>query len=526
MAKEENLLILKMLQEGTITAEQAAELLGAVETSQSRPAIAALAPAPPVAPAPSFLAVPPVPPVPPLASVPMPPQLTAPLPPDLDDRPQQEGEIFAKAREKLAAAREKVAGVQEQLNAAEEKVSKAQESANPFDALADALKDVPGARAITDALRDPQKLAANARRQARRMARQIRHSFHDMQIDINLNLAETMQGEPTFSAPREASAAIPAGGMLRVRNTLGDIEAIGADVPEARVAGLLKIWAGDKEAAEALAKQISVVVEHGPDGPTISVSHPQKIRRVSLDLIAFVPQSGTRVSLLSPAGDVAARGIRSGVVLATQSGDAKASEITGDVAAESASGDISLEGVTGNIQATTASGDLKAIRLTGQNVKVLSQSGDISVREATAANVTVETVSGNAEVEKISGRTLRIRSVSGDAQATDVAFEEGITLETVSGSVTLSPRGPVSSGTIGLTAISGDVEIKLPTETNASVEIATKNGEAQAKFKGADGKEISVNYSGMTARSHAIGTGIGARITLSSVSGDISLTQE
>jgi DUF4097 and DUF4098 domain-containing protein YvlB len=511
MAKEENLLILKMLQEGTITAEQAAELLSAVESSSSR----AVAPVAPVAP---------VTPVTP--AVPIPPQLTAPLPPDLDDKPQPEGEIFARARERLAAAREKVAGVQEQLNAAEEKVSKAQESANPFDALADALKDVPGAKTISDALRDPHKLAANARRQARRMARQIRHSFHDMQIDINLNLAETMQGEPTLSLPREVSATIPPGSMLRVRNTLGDIEAIGADVPEARVAGLLKIWAADKATAEEIAKSITVNVEQGAEGPTISVSHPPKVRRVSLDLKAFIPQNGVRVSLLSPSGDVTARGIRAGVVLGTQSGDAKASEINGDVAAETASGDIALEGVTGNIQATTASGDLQAIRLTGQNVKAVSQSGDISVQEASAVNITVETVSGNAEVEKVSGRTLRIRSVSGDTQASDIAFEESASLETVSGSVLFAPRNPLSAGTISLNAISGDLELKLPAETNGSVEITTKSGDAEGKFKGADGKDQTISATGMTAVAHSIGSGSGVKIMLASVSGDISIRQE
>ena len=523
MAKEENLLILKMLQEGTITAEQAAELLSAVDSSEARAAlaspVASVTPASPIAP------VAPAPPVAPIGTVPMPPQMVPP-PPDLNDRPEMEGEIFTRARERLAAARERVAGVQEKLNAAEEKVTSAESAPNPFDALADALKDVPGARAVSDALRDPKRLAANARRQARRMARQIRHSFHDMHLDINFNLGETMQGEPTFSAAREASAAIPPGGMLRVRNPLGDIEAVGADVPEARVAGLLKVWATDKAAAEELAKQITLTVEQSADGPTISVQHPPRIRRVVLDLKAFVPQTGARVSLLSPAGDVAARGIKAGVVLATQSGDAKASEITGDVAAESASGDIAIEGVTGNIQVTTASGDIQAIRLTGQNFKALTQSGDISLAEASVTNVTIETVSGNAEARKISGRLLRIRSVSGDALAAETRFEENASLDTVSGSVTYEPRGPLNGGVINLNAISGDVEFKIPAETNATVDISTKSGEVQGKFKGAGGAERTMNASGLTSLTETIGTGAGARVTVSSVSGDVLLTQD
>ena len=70
MAKEENLLILKMLQDGTITAEQAAELLSAVDVSAKR-TDAPVAPPPPT---PGAIPLPPqyadgtLPPIPPYAS--------------------------------------------------------------------------------------------------------------------------------------------------------------------------------------------------------------------------------------------------------------------------------------------------------------------------------------------------------------------------------------------------------------------------------------------------------------------------
>ena len=44
MSREENLLILKMLQDGTITAEQAAELLHALDASSPRPEAAPVPP--------------------------------------------------------------------------------------------------------------------------------------------------------------------------------------------------------------------------------------------------------------------------------------------------------------------------------------------------------------------------------------------------------------------------------------------------------------------------------------------------
>jgi DUF4097 and DUF4098 domain-containing protein YvlB len=527
MPREENMLILKMLQEGTITAEQAAELLNALDASEAR----AAAPAAPVAP---VAPVPPVPPVPPVAgrAVPPPPPPFATEDDEDDFLPgeEPEGDTFARARAKIAAARERVAGVQEKLTAAEEKLNTAEGTSpsNPWESVADALKDIPGARAVTDALRDPGRLAANARRQARRVARTVRSSFNSLDIDINLNLAEQMQGEPTISSPREATAPIPPGGTLRVRNTLGDIEAQGADVPEARVAGTLKVWGADKAAAEALAEQITISVEQSERGPMIAVQHPNKIRRVQLDLKVFVPQEGgVKVSLLSPSGDITARGLKgSGVVLATQSGDARASEIAGDVAIETASGDIAIEGVMGNVAASTASGDIQAIRLSGQAFKALSQSGDISLSEATVPVVSIETVSGDAAIKNASGRTIRVRAVSGDVEAENVAFDDDTNLDTVSGCIDMEPRDALTQGTIHLATISGDVSVKLPAKTNAELSLSTKSGDVSARFLGANKAEKDVKGSGMVSIAESIGSGTGARINLSSVSGDLSVKQD
>ncbi|MES2459019.1 MAG: DUF4097 family beta strand repeat-containing protein [Armatimonadota bacterium] len=515
VSREENLLILKMLQDGTITADQAAELLQAVNTRTA--SVSATPPAPPV---------PPTPPTPAAPQVPLPPpsEFTSP------SASGPEGEAFSRARAKIAAARERVAGVQEQLAAAEEKIEQAKDSPNPWEQVADALKDVPGARSVTEALRgiDPGRIAANARRQARRVARSMRSSIEDISSDFNDTISEQLQGEPQLSAPREVTAAIPAGGVLRVRNTLGDIEVIGSDVPEARAAGVLKIWANDKATADALANDIKLVVDDGGEGPTIRVEHPTKVRRVSLDLKVFVPQSGARVSLMSPSGDVTVRNLKnSGVVLATQSGDARASEIIGDVAAETASGDIAIEGVVGNVAASSASGDIKALRISGQNFRAITQSGDVSFQESAVPVVAVETVSGDAHVKAVSGRTLKVRAVSGDASAEDVAFELDTHLDTVSGYVALAPRGPLTAGTINIVSVSGDAELKLPRQTNAILEITTKGGDVKGKIMGPDGKtEKEVTSSGMVNLSETLGTGAGAKIVVSSVSGDIEIDQE
>ena len=512
MAQEENLLILKMLQDGTINAEQAAELLQALDSSDSR----GITPAPGV-----VVGGQPTPTVPPLAG-------SVPLPPNVDH--EAEGDAFARARAKIAAARERVAGFQAKLSAAEERIEAAKDSPHRWEQVAEALKDVPGARAVADALRgiDPSRIASGARRQARRVARQVRSSLGDLNLDLSRSFGDSMQGEPTLSAPREATTTVSSGGILRIKNTLGSIEAQGADVPEVRVAGVLKVWAADEAAAREAAEGVTLVVEPGADGATISVRHPDRMRRTVLDLKVFVPQSGARLSLISLAGDVTARNLAGGsaVVLATQTGDARASELVGDVAVETASGEIVVEGVVGNVGASSASGDIKAIRVSGQNFRASTQSGDIMISESAVASASIETVSGDARVKALTGRSLRVRAVSGDAVAEDCLFSDEVHMDTVSGYLSATPKSPLSSGSMTLVTVSGDANLRLPAEANAVLELNTKSGDADARFLGAGAVEKTLRGSGMVRLTEGIGVGSGAKISLSTMSGDLRVTQD
>ena len=502
MPREENLLILKMLQEGTISAEQAAELISAIDAPVEAAEASAVPPVPPATP------VPPTPPTAPSS--------------------EAEGEVFARARARIAAAREKVAGVQEKLTAAEERMGKAEGAANPWDAVADALKDVPGARSISEAMRgvDPGRIAANARRQARRVGRQVRASFDELNLDLP-TLTQQMQGEPTVSVPHEATATLASGATLRVRNSLGDIEVVGADVPDVRAAGVLKIWAGDEQTAQATAAQISLSVEQGTDGPTISVVRPEKLRRAVLDVKVFVPQNTpAKVSLLSPSGDVTARNLKGGaVILATQAGDAIVQEVAGDVAVETASGDIEASGIIGSLHLAAASGDITAMRVSGQSFKATTQSGDIDASHLTVPVVQIETVSGDIELIENTGRVVRVRSVSGDVASKNCIWDEETHLDTVSGSLELAPKESLTKGSVTLSTVSGDISLTLPERTDGSLDFRTKSGDVKGNFKGEDGAEKSVKGSGMVTLSETVGSGSGAKIALSSVSGDVTVEQ-
>ena len=159
--------------------------------------------------------------------------------------------------------------------------------------------------------------------------------------------------------------------------------------------------------------------------------------------------------------------------------------------------------------------------------RAITQSGDVSFGELSVPVVAVETVSGDAHVKGVTGRTLKVRAVSGDASAEDVAFELDTHLDTVSGYVSLALRGPLSTGTINLVTVSGDGELKLPRAADATLEITTKGGDVKGKIIGPDGKtEKDIVGSGMVNISETVGKGAGAKIVLSSVSGDLQIDQE
>jgi DUF4097 and DUF4098 domain-containing protein YvlB len=522
MAKEENLLILKMLQEGKITAEQASELLLAVEkgepvteeTASEATETETDAEAKPRK----------------KVKAPVPPQLAT----GSGDSSADEGDTLSRARARIAAAREKVAGVQEKLSAAEEKLTEAEKNpttnpARSWEQVADALRDVPGARSVTEALRDPRRLASSAQRQARKITRTLRNTVEDWNLET---LVGQMQGEPTLTSTREAFATIPPEGILRVRNNLGGIEAIGADVKEVKVAGMVRIWATNMTEAENLADAIELIVEQLPEGPTITVQHPPKIKRVHLDLKVFVPQEKVKVSLLAPSGDVIARNLKGlGVVLATQSGDATATEIFGDVVAETSSGDISTEGIVGNVIVSTASGSIIAKTLSGQVFKATTQSGDIVLRDSTIPTINLETVSGNETVENCGGKMLTLKAVSGDLSATGVVFAKSSHLDTVSGSVDYAPKSPLSAGSVTVNTISGDLKITLPLPTSATIDLRSKSGSVKGEWlqEGQEGdapQTKTISADSMVALSEKIGSGSGAQISLSSLSGNIKIKQE
>jgi len=451
MASEENVMILRMLQEGRITAEQAAALLQAVESA---------------------------PPVVGVESAPAPVAATE-LPAVAEE---VHTEAVARARARIAAARERVAGVQEKLAAAEERIDAAESSANPLSGLADALRDVPGVRSVVDALKgiEPSRIAADARRQARRIGKSVRESLESLPGELSRFGG---LGEPVLRETREVMVSVAEAQTIRIRNPHGSVDVVGGEVPDVRVAATVAVFAMEADAARLVAGEVSVDASAGTEGPTIAVQAPPGSKRVVVDLKVFVPARGNRVSVVASAGDVAVRGVAGGAVAVTASGDIDCAEMAGGVAVETASGDVRLQGIRGNVTARTVSGDVSAIRLESASARFATQSGDVGVRSSTVEDCGATTVSGDIETTGIGGTRWELRTVSGDLVVGGDLVPGHVKADTVSGHVRWD-AATLPSGRLEIDTVSGDIDLVLSNRVSGTVEARARTGSVRGELPG------------------------------------------
>ncbi|HET8771367.1 MAG TPA: DUF4097 family beta strand repeat-containing protein [Gemmatimonadaceae bacterium] len=189
------------------------------------------------------------------------------------------------------------------------------------------------------------------------------------------------------------------------------------------------------------------------------------------------------------------------------------------------------------VSSNAVSGDV-VIRDTRGPVTVATVSGEITVHDA-ADRVEVETVSGEADVARLQGR-LRVESVSGDLTADEVTGT--LEMETVSGSIVLrrsrftridassmsgdfAYEGPFSAeGVYRFNTHSGDVDLALPANAGADLDIETFSGDIESDFP----LTLQPGESGGRRNRRMefrIGAG-GARISAHTFSGDITIRRQ
>lgn len=193
------------------------------------------------------------------------------------------------------------------------------------------------------------------------------------------------------------------------------------------------------------------------------------------------------------------------------------------------SGDIEAAQICGEeLHVKTASGDVQVQKVNYKKTTVVSASGDIELQDINAEVLTVSATSGDVSTEGLTVQKLEIATSSGDIEVTRADAKE-TTIRTSSGDTSYSGKAAIFHGKsgsgdqeIGITNVlnqadivsgSGDVELKLGSNTGATITAITGSGDV----------DVRTNYS-YTQENNRFVVGDGtADINMKSGSGDIEV---
>ena len=128
----------------------------------------------------------------------------------------------------------------------------------------------------------------------------------------------------------------------------------------------------------------------------------------------------------------------------------------------------------------------------------------------------ISSVSGDVEVSGVSGR-VHASAVSGDVRVKNITG--AVSASSVSGDVEVLVDRLDGTDDMKFSSVSGDVNVKLPANLGADVDMSSFSGDIKTDFP----IEVKTEkYGSRTSARGKIGEG-SARLTMSSVSGDLSL---
>jgi DUF4097 and DUF4098 domain-containing protein YvlB len=171
--------------------------------------------------------------------------------------------------------------------------------------------------------------------------------------------------------------------------------------------------------------------------------------------------------------------------------------------ARTRSADLEARGRLAQVRCETASGDARLEQV--ETAALTSASGDIAVGVAAGA-VTVGTASGEVEIGRAASVVANV--VSGDVLIRDV--EGPVTVTSVSGAVSLDA---VTSGSVSVQAVSGDLRVGVRRGSLVYVDASTLSGETSSDLDLED------------APAAPGGGGPRVELQLKTVSGDIAVVR-
>jgi len=240
-------------------------------------------------------------------------------------------------------------------------------------------------------------------------------------------------------------------------------------------------WDKDQVRVHATSEDAGVRVSATSYRITIELASARRSGDARIEV--SVPQ-GVRVSARAQSGDISVRGTKGAVEAVTQSGDIAVEDVADRVDVNSLSGDVEVSQVNGDVEAKSTSGDVSVTDVQG------------------GGEITIETVSGEITVKEAVAKVFRGHSVSGD-----VTYEGAI-----------DPQGRYE-----LSAHSGEIRLGVQKEIGAQISVSTWSGTVESDFPIIlKPGEHGIGSASAKRFNFEVGNGA-ARITLESFSGDITI---
>lgn len=170
--------------------------------------------------------------------------------------------------------------------------------------------------------------------------------------------------------------------------------------------------------------------------------------------------TGAGAKVVSQSGDISIRGLDGTIDVSIQSGDLLLSDCkSGAASVESKSGEIKITNLDGNLNARCASGNLDVRGWTGKTFSVESVSGDVNVDlpNPVTGTVNIRTVNGDTNLGLADGGDARVSLSTLRGQVTcSIELDDATkTDQRVTG------RLGEGTGTLDVSGINGDINVKL-----------------------------------------------------------------
>lgn len=262
--------------------------------------------------------------------------------------------------------------------------------------------------------------------------------------------------------------SVSAQGVVEIHNTRGEVEITGWDKDEVHVSGEL----------DDLAEEL--IFEVDGEFTLIRVKMPK--RNISWgdgsDLEIRIPVK-SRVDFNGVSTDLKFTNIEGGTSIHSVSGDIRADHIAKRLLINSVSGNVEVRDTTGKAKITTVSGDLRL--------------------DLRSTEVSINTVSGEIDMDLAEFDSLMVSTISGELE--------------ISGHLN-------DSGSISMSSVSGDIELRLTGPVNARIDArAGPGGDIDNDMTEDEPRDI---FPAQMELKSTAGDGSG-RIRIKTVTGDISL---